>query len=141
MLVFDSQGLLEPQNQTSTVELPTLCPTQETTALQPRTTTITADLDQEYDNTRQESDDEEKHWIIDGNNIPSLFLQYQHQEDIIPEHVPLESNIQEILVLSGVLLLANEQHSEFKVTVFGEQVLKNLLECQTQTLCGDLARL
>ncbi|KAG1153110.1 hypothetical protein G6F37_010652 [Rhizopus arrhizus] len=159
MLVSASQGLLELQNQTSTVELPTPRPTQETTASQPIATTTTADLDQEHANTRQESDNEEKHWIIDGNDITSLFLKYRvvqpirpvlvlqccpndynnrYQADIIPKPVPLESNIQEILALSGVLFLANEQHSECKVTVFGEQVLKNLLKCQIQTLLSKV---
>ncbi|KAL0089805.1 hypothetical protein F4703DRAFT_1705378, partial [Phycomyces blakesleeanus] len=71
-------------------------------------------------------DNEEKHWIIDGSDINSLFLKYQYQEDILPKPVPLESNIQEILALSGVLFLANEQHSEYKVAVFGEQMLNNL---------------
>lgn len=95
-------------------------------------------MDQEHANTRQESDNEEKHWIIDGNDITSLFLKYRYQADIIPKPVPLESNIQEILALSGVLFLANEQHSECKVTVFGEQVLKNLLKCQIQTLLSKV---
>lgn len=128
MLVSDSQGLLEPPH-----------PPQETTESQPIARTTTADLDQqEHANTQQESDNEERHWIIDGNDITSLFLKYRHQADIIPKPVPLESNIQEILALSGVLFLANEQHSECKVAVFGEQVLKNLLKCQTQTLLSKV---
>lgn len=130
MLVSDSQSLLEPQNQTSTVELPTPHPTQEAIVSQPIATTITADLVQEHASTRQKIDSEEKHWIIDGNDITSLFLKYRFQADILSKPVPLEPNIQEILALSGVLFLANEQHSECKVAVFGEQMLKNLLKCQ-----------
>ncbi|GAN11651.1 hypothetical protein MAM1_0777c11230 [Mucor ambiguus] len=56
---------------------------------------------------------------------------------IIPKPVPLKSSIQEIfLALSGALLLANEQHSECKMTVFGEQVL--LLKHQTQALLSNV---
>ncbi|CEP10452.1 hypothetical protein, partial, partial [Parasitella parasitica] len=51
---------------------------------------------------------------------------------------PLESNIQDILNLSGVLFLANEQHSECKMAVLGEQVLKNLLKHQTQALLSNV---
>ncbi|KAI7868055.1 uncharacterized protein EV154DRAFT_488204 [Mucor mucedo] len=138
MLLSDSQSLLEPQNQSPTVESPTPRPTQETTASQPIAATTTTDLDQEHAKIRKGSDNEEKHWIVDGNDITSLFQKYRHQADIIPKPVPLESNIQEILALSGVLFLANEQHSERKVTVFGEQVLKNLLECQTQSLLSKV---
>lgn len=135
MLVSDSQSLLELQNQTPTAELLTPRPKQATAASQPVAAAMEADLSQEYNHTRQESDNEEqKHWIIDGNDITSLFLKYQHQADIIPKPVPLETNIQEILALSDVLFLANEQHSECKMAVFGEQLLKDLIKHQTQAL-------
>jgi dihydrofolate reductase len=112
---------VEPLKKTPTTELLTPRPTQTTTASQPIATAMTADLNQEYDHTRQGSDNEEqKHWIIGGNDITSLFLKYRYQADVIPKPVPLESNIQEILALSDVLFLANEQHSECKMTVFGE---------------------
>ncbi|GAN11650.1 hypothetical protein MAM1_0777c11229 [Mucor ambiguus] len=83
LLVSDSQGLLESQNQTSAVELPTPHPAQETTASQLTATTTTAYLDPEHNNTLQESENEEKHWIVDGNDITSLFLKYRYQADII----------------------------------------------------------
>lgn len=112
---------MEPQNQTTTTELQTPRPTQDTTAPHPVATAMTADLDQEQDHTRQGNDnEEEKHWIIDGNDITSLFLKCRYQADITPKPVPLESSIQEILALSSVFFLANEQHSECKMTVFEE---------------------
>lgn len=141
MLVSDSQGLVELQNQTPTTELQTPRPTRDTTASHPVTTAMTADLDQEQDHTRQGNDnEEEKHWIIDGNDITSLFLKYRYQADIIPKPIPLESSIQEILALSNVFFLANEQHSECKMTVFREQLLKNLLKHQTQALLSNVPR-
>lgn len=96
---------------------------------------MAAGLSQEYDHTRQGSDKEDqKHWSIDDNDVTSVFLKYQLQADVnnawllyndylwsttIPKPFPLESNIQEILALSDVFFLANEQHSECKMAVFG----------------------
>jgi hypothetical protein len=78
------------------------------------------------------------HWIIGSNDITSLFLEYQYQADAIPKPVLLESNIQEILALSDVLFLANEKHSNCKLAIFGEKLLKNLLTDQTQTLLDNV---
>ncbi|KAL0141956.1 hypothetical protein V8B55DRAFT_1595848 [Mucor lusitanicus] len=115
MLVSDSQGLLEPPH-----------PPQETTESQPIARTTTADLDQqEHANTQQESDNEERHWIIDGNDITSLFLKYRHQADIIPKPVPLESNIQEILALSGVLFWRMNNIANVKWLFLGNNKVPN----------------
>lgn len=96
-------------------------------------------MNQEHYNIQQESSSEKRiNWFINNDNITFLFRKYQYQADAISKPAPLKSNIQEILSLSDVLFLANEQHSPCKLAIFQEKLLNNMLKNQTQVLLNNV---
>ena len=140
MLLSDSQSLVELQRQTQTTESLTQNPEPATATLPPiNDNSSEACLNQGHYNIQQESGSEEQiSWFIDNDDITSLFRKYQYQADAISKPVPLESNIQEILSLSDVLFLANEQHSPCELAIFEEKLLDNILENQIQVLLNNV---
>lgn len=95
------------------------------------------DLNHEYE-ADLIRDDEHEHWVLGTVDVTALFQQYQNQTDQISKPIPLETRIQEVLAFTDVLLLAKDQHSQTKISVFGEELLENVSDHQVQVLLNKV---
>ena len=77
-------------------------------------------------------------WILNGIDICELFSKYANQSDTIQKPMNLETHLQEVLALADILFLAPEQHSNLKLHVFGEALLKDLTHHQAGALRAKL---
>ncbi|KAG1040010.1 hypothetical protein G6F43_012382 [Rhizopus delemar] len=148
LLTTDTQNLLESIDTSADYNLPT-----ETPKTIPVSTSATLELDclleatslqdllptspvlsTNQDNTRDNKDNNEdsnndSKWTFNGTNVTNLSRQYQHRtkaQIADKSSFQVESDLQEILVLSNILFLAPNQHSDLKVQVFGFQFVDSL---------------
>jgi hypothetical protein len=121
----------EPTTESTTTS-PSVIPEAPTSSS--TTTTILSEFTIDFSNNELDLE----HCMLGGSDLTAFFRQYQNHADKISKPITLETKVQELLALGDVLALAKNQHSNIKISFFGEELLDKLLDNQKQVLLNKI---